>query len=228
MFAVCFILFGATMFLMGRAFLVREKQASLYATAAEVGRYAEAMHTEEELSSWELRMNLAAIAQSTGDHIFLCDPAGTVVSSSDRDLTATYIGRQVPAAVVEKLAKDGSYEGLTTLDGFYEAMYYVVAQPLADEDGTVIGYVFVNYAGSGIFGAWGGFLLVSVVIAAGMLAVAVSFEYASVRRLARPLNEMTEAAGFKRPSHSAEEDASEPWCATFNTSMPPSRTVYLP
>ena len=204
MFALCFILFGTTMFLMGRAFLIQEKQASLYATAAEVGRYAEAMHTEEELSSWELRMNLSAIAQSTGDHIFLCDPAGTVVSSSDRDLTATYIGREVPEAVMAKLSRDGSYEGLTDLNGFYDGMYYVVAQPLTDEDGAAIGYVFVNYAGSGFFGVWGGFLLLFVLIAAGMLAVAVAFEYASVRRLARPLNEMAEAARrFGRGDYSA-------------------------
>ncbi len=204
MFAVCFILFGATMFFMGRAFLIREKQASLSATAAEVGRYAEAMHTEEELSSWELRMNLAAIAQSTGDHIFLCDPSGTVVSSSDRDLTADYIGRQVPQTVVDTLAREGTYKGLTDLGGFYEGRYYVVAQPLADEDGAVIGYVFVNYADSGFYGAWGGFMLLFVVIAAGMLAVAVAFEYANTRRLARPLNEMAEAARrFGRGDYSA-------------------------
>ena len=84
-------------------------------------------------------MNLSAIAQSTGDHIFLCDPAGTVVSSSDRDLTATYIGREVPEAVMAKLSRDGSYEGLTDLNGFYDGMYYVVASPSRTRTGQPSG-----------------------------------------------------------------------------------------
>ena len=95
MFVVCFLVFGVTLVIMGRAFLVREKQDSLFATADEVKRFSEAMHTEEELGSWELRMNLAAIAQSTGSHIFLTDSAGMVVSSSDRQMPSPYIGRQM-------------------------------------------------------------------------------------------------------------------------------------
>ncbi len=224
MFAVCFIVFGLTMLIMGRAFLIREKQANLYATAGEVRRYAEAMHTEGELGSWELRMNLAAIAQSTGDHIFLADSAGLVVSSSDRDAASPYIGRQLPQAVVDALRKDGSYEALTTLDGFYDGLYYVVAEPIADEDGQTVGYVFVNYAGSGVFGVWSGFIMVFILIAVGVLTLAIAFEYANDRRLARPLNEMAEAAHrFARGDYSArvspypDEDEIGTLTQAFNT-----------
>ncbi len=203
-FVVCFLLFGATMFVMGREMVLREKQDTLHATAAEVSRYVEAMHTEDELSSWELRMNLSAIAQSTGDHIFLCNTEGTVLSSSDRDMNDTCIGREIPRYVVEELAENGSYEAMTDLDGFYSSRYYVVAEPLTDEDGSVIGYVFVNYAGTKIFSLWGGFIVIFVLIAAGMLVVAVAVEYTSVKRLAKPLNEMAEAADrFARGDYSA-------------------------
>ncbi len=224
MFAVCFLVFGTTMFLMGRAFLIREKQESLYATAEEVCRYAEAMHTGEELDSWEMRMNLAAIAQSTGDHIFLCDPEGTVISSSDRSAASPYIGRQLPASVMDRLQRDGSYEELTDLDGFYEGMYYVVAAPIRAADGPVAGYAFVNYAGSDFFSVWGGFLLVFIIIAAGVLCVAVIFEYANGRRLSRPLDEMAEAAHrFARGDYSArvspypDEDEIGTLTQAFNT-----------
>ena len=208
MFAVCFIAFGVTMFLMGRAFLIREKQASLYATADEVRLYAEAVRGEDGLDSWELRMNLAAIAQSTGDHIFLCDGSGTVVSTSDREASSPYVGKKVPEAVTEQLAKNGSYEGVTDLDGFYEGMYYVVAEPLSAEDGTTAGYVFVNFAGSGFFSVWGGFSLAFILVAVGVLGLAVAFEYANDRRLARPLNEMAEAAHrFARGDYSVRVSA---------------------
>ena len=224
MFTVCFVVFGATMFLMGRAFLIREKQESLYATAEEVCRYAQAMHAGQGLGSWETRMNLAAIAQSTGDHIFICDDDGRVVTSSDRSASSPYIGRQLPQSVMDQLRREGSYEELTNLDGFYEGMYYVVAEPITAENGAVAGYAFVNYAGSGFFGVWGGFLMVFVIIAVGVLAVAVAFEYANDRRLARPLNEMAEAAHrFARGDYSArvspypDEDEIGTLTQAFNT-----------
>ncbi len=224
MFVLCFLVFGTTMFLMGRAFLIREKQENLYATAGEVRRFAEAMHTEEELGSWELRMNLAAIAQSTGDHIFLCDSTGQVVSSSDRNVKSPYIGRQVSAAVLGKIEAGGGYEALTNLDGFYADMYYVVAEPIAGQEGETVGYVFVSYAGSSFFTVWGRFILVFVLVAAGMLALAILFEYASARRLARPLNEMADAAHrFARGDYSVrvspypDEDEIGTLTQAFNT-----------
>ncbi len=224
MFVLCFLVFGSTMFLMGRAFLIREKQENLYATAEEVRRFAEAMHKQEELGSWDLRMNLAAIAQSTGDHILLCDLSGKVVSSSDRNVISPYIGRQMPESVVKRLTGSGGYEALTDLDGFYEGMYYVVAEPIADGEGETAGYVFVSYAGSGFFSVWGRFILIFICVAAGVLGLAIVFEYANDRRLARPLNEMAEAAHrFARGDYSArvtpyaDEDEIGTLTQAFNT-----------
>ncbi len=223
MFVVCFLVFGVTLVIMGRAFLIQEKQDSLYATAGEVKRFSEAMHTEEDLGGWELRMNLAAIAQSTGSHIFIADGDGTVVSSSDRDIPSTYIGRQLSPAVMSTVAK-GGYEAMTNLDGFYDGMYYVVAEPIAARDGETAGYVFVSYAGSGFFGVWGGFLMVFMLVAVGVLGLAIVFEYANDRRLARPLNEMAEAAHrFARGDYSVrvspypDEDEIGTLTQAFNT-----------
>ena len=224
MFVICFLVFGFTLVIMGRAFLVRERQENLFATAGEVKSFTEALHTEEELSGWELRMNLATIAQSTGDHIFICDSGGTVVSSSERTLDSPYIGRSIPAGVVRQLRDEGSYQALTDLDGFYDGMYYIVAEPIAARDGQTAGYVFVGYAASNFFGVWGGFLLVFLLITVGVLCMAIVFEYANERRLARPLNEMAEAAHrFARGDYSVrvspypDEDEIGTLIQAFNT-----------
>ncbi len=194
MFVVCFLVFGTAMLFTGRAFLVREKQSALYATAGEIKQLAEAVHTGEgALMSWDMRINISTIAQVTGDHIFLCDETGTVVSSSDRTQVSPFEGRTVGAGVVDKVRREGSYEALTDLDGLYTGPHYVVAEPLED-DGEFIGCVFVSYAGSGFFRAWGGFLVLYGLIALGVLVLVILFEYANARRLARPLNEMAEAA----------------------------------
>ena len=223
MFVVCFLVFGVTLVVMGRAFLIREKQNSLYATADEVKRFSEAVHAQGDLGGWEMRMNLATIARSTGSQIIITDGGGTVVSSSDRQLPSPYIGRQMSSAVMGKVS-GGSYEALTDLDGFYDGMYYVVAEPIAARDGSTAGYVFVSYADAGIFGMWGGFVMVFVLIAIGVLGLAIAFEYANDRRLARPLNEMAEAAHrFARGDYSVrvspypDEDEIGTLTEAFNT-----------
>ncbi len=225
MFVVCFVAFGVTMLAMGRSFLIREKQQSLDATAGEVKRFAEAMHAEEDLGGWELRMNLATVAQSTGSHIFIADRTGTVVSSSDRQAVSPYIGRRLSQRVMDALADGaGAYDKMTDLDGFYDGMYYVVEQPIDGRDGQTAGYVFVSYAVSGFFGVWGGFAMVFILIAVGVLCLAIAFEYANDRRLARPLNEMAEAAHrFARGDYSVrvspypDEDEIGTLTEAFNT-----------
>ena len=228
MFVVCFLVFGTALLIMGRAFIVREKQENLYATAAEVKQFAEAIHaSERDLAGWELRINLSTIAQVTGNHIFLCDETGVVISCSDRDQVSPYIGRQISGAVIRQLRQSGGYEALTNLDGIYDGLYYVVAKPIVDNagsDGEIAGYVFVNYAGSGFFGIWSGFLMVFFLIAVGVMILVIVFEYANAQRLGRPLHEMAEAAHrFARGDYSArvspyaDEDEIGTLTQAFNT-----------
>jgi signal transduction histidine kinase len=194
MFAVCFVVFGLTMLIMGRAFLMREKEDSLYANVEEVKSFAEAVHEQSGLQSFELRMNLTVIARCTGNHILLCDTDGLVVSSSDDQRVSPYIGQQLDEDVITQLEQDGTYEALTDLDGLYDSMRYVVAEPLQSWDGGMVGYVFVSYAGDGFFGTWRGFATMFVLIAFCVLLLAILFEYYNAKRLARPLHEMAEAA----------------------------------
>ena len=108
MFAICFIVFGMVMLMMGRAFLIRERQENLYSTADEVKLLAEAVNAQGELSSLELRMSLAAIAQCSGEHIFLCDSDGVVVTSSESTRISPYVGLRLNEEVMDALT-DGVF-----------------------------------------------------------------------------------------------------------------------
>ena len=191
MFAICFIVFGMVMLMMGRAFLIRERQENLYSTANEVRRLAEAVNTQGELSSLELRMSLAAIAQCSGEHIFLCDGDGIVVTSSDST-------RISPSAL-----SAGSVEMLGELGGMYSEPHYIVAETLGDVKHPD-GYVIVSYQAGGFLNVWSGFITAFVVIAVVVLALAILFQYFYSRRLSRPLLEMEDAANrFARGDYSA-------------------------
>lgn len=206
MFAICFVVFGMTMLMMGRAFLVRERQGSLYSTADEVKLLAEAVNQQGELSSLELRMSLAAIARCSGEHILLCDEYGVVVTSSDAERVSPYVGMRLGSDVLTALG-DGSYETLGDLDGFYDQPHYIVAETLGSS-AQPEGYVVVTYEAGGYLDVWSGFVAAFVVTALGVLALAVLFQYFYSRRISRPLMEMAEAANrFAKGDYSARVGA---------------------
>lgn len=203
MLVICFVAFGVIIFVMGRSVIMQEKAESLYTNADEVKRFTEAVGTEEELDNLVLRMNLSIIAQCTGNHILLCDENGSVVSSSDENRVSPYVGMEIDDNVLTTVREEGTYVGLTDLNGVYDGLCYVVAESIETSGGELMGYVIVSYPSSGFFSAWSGFFLVFIMITVAVLIVAVLLEYANARRLARPLLEMSEAAhSFARGDYS--------------------------
>ena len=202
MFALCFVVFGMSMLMMGRAFLVRERQENLYATAEEVRRLAEAVRQQDSLNSLELRMSLIAIAQCSGEHIFLCDENGIVVTSSDTARISPYVGMRLSDEVMDALAS-GTVRTMSQLGGFYDEPHYIVAEALGS--GAVPdGYVVVSYEAGGYLKVWSGFVATYLLIALGVFALAVFFQFLNARRLSKPLNEMAEAANrYARGDYSA-------------------------
>ena len=194
MFVACFLIFGIAMILTGRAFLIREKQDGLRASAEEVRHYAEAVRFQGGIYSWDLRMNMTAIAQSTGNHILLCDANGVVVSSSDFSAISPYFGKRLDASVLETISAAGRYETVSNLSGVYDGPYYVVGEPVEGWNGRTEGYVFVGYAISGVLHAWRDFIAMLMLVALGVLTAAVGVAYVNSRHLGRPLYEMSEAA----------------------------------
>lgn len=194
MFAVCFIVFGVTMIIMGGAFLVRERQENLYASASEVKLLAEAMNQQGELNSLELRMSLAVISRCNGAHIFLCDSSGLVVTSSESTRVSPYIGARLNGEIIKELRRTGEYKAVGTLGGFYEENHYIVAEPIEAWNGRQAGYVFVTYETGGFLTMWSGFVSTYILMAVVVLALAVCFQYFYSRRISRPLQEMAAAA----------------------------------
>jgi len=193
MFIACFLVFGVALFIMGRAFIVNEKRASLFDNAEEVARTATAFGTGD-LNNWNLRMSITTIARSTGNDIFLCDTDGIVVSCSDLEMLSPQLGKQINRSIISELGQNGSYEAVTNLGGFYDAQYYVVAVSITSQSDELMGYVFVSYCSSGFALVWGQFMRFFALAAVIVLAAAGALEWFNSKRQARPLNEMAHAA----------------------------------
>jgi signal transduction histidine kinase len=192
---VSFFILGSAFVFLGRSFIVTEKRDNISENASEVVRAATAFSQDGDLQGWDLRMSISAIARSTGNHIFICDADGLVVTCSDMEVVCPHIGKQLGSAVMTALRQYGGLDQLTDLDGFYAGTYYVVAMPIPDlETGEAAGYAFVSSDSTTMVSAWNAFMNLFLIVAIAVMIVALCLSYVTSKRAAKPINEMAAAA----------------------------------
>ena len=125
-----FLILGTAFVFLGRSYVISEYRDNMVSNAEEVSHAAQALVRDGELSNWDLRMVISTLAQSTGNHIFITDTDGTIVSCSCRNIACEHLGRTVGSAQLTQLRSDGKFNLITNLGGFYASPHYVVAQPI--------------------------------------------------------------------------------------------------
>ena len=193
---VCFCLMLICMSFVGfgRMQLLRVLRGDMIASAEEVLHIASAIGQSDTLDSWLLSMNVSAIANSTGNQILIADPAGTIVSCSDKSPTCPHIGVQLSENVMDRVENSTEF-GLTDLGGVFEQPRYVLARGIYSEaDGSTEGYVFVISAPNKIYGDWSTFLMIAALIVLGSLFVVLAATLVYSKRMARPLDEIAAAS----------------------------------
>ena len=211
---VCFLTISVSIVFIGRSYIIKEYQEKMEKCADEVARTAVAVSHSEGLVSWALRMNLSALSNSTGNHIFITDAQGQIVSCSDREMLCQHLGQQLSGSFFTALRTEQSYRRISDLDGLYSKDRYVVAREIGREDGEVLGYVFVSSSIDNMLGAWSAFLSVIAVVGLIVLLLGLVLSLVYSKRMARPLDEMAAASRkFARGDFSArvqqQEDPSD-------------------
>ncbi len=191
---VCFLIISFAFVGIGRQYLISEYQDKMDTCALEVSRIAAAVSRSEQLSSWSLSMNLSALSNSTGNHIFVTDSDGLIVSCSDRSMRCDHLGKRVSGAFFDTLAQEGQNKKISSLDGIYGSDRYVAAREIRGQDKNVLGYVFVSSAVDNMLGAWHTFLGISAGIGLAVFALALLMSLFFSKRMARPLDDMAEAS----------------------------------
>ena len=191
---LCFIILGASFIALGRNVTIQERRGAMESNADEVARLASAYSRSGDLSDWDLRLLLSALEQSTGNHCFLCDGEGTVVSCSDGMTDCPHIGESA-AALLGKTDENGRYSGvITPLDGLLDERSYVAVASIEDYRGERMGYALVASDAGSVMGVWhrlmDRFLITSFLI----FCVTLLISFMASRRQARPVNEMSAAA----------------------------------
>ena len=188
-----FLIVGVSFVFILRYFVMNDARENMVANAEQISRNAAAMTDVDELEDWDTRMSISMLSEATGNHIFLCDKNGVVISCSDKSLGCGHIGKQIPKTYITAINSNGQLEQLTDLNGFYDTVRVVVAEPI-DIDNTLAGYVFVSKDSSVIVGAYGTFMYVFVLTITAVMSLAMVLSLVFSKQMTKSLDEMAVAA----------------------------------
>lgn len=190
----CFILVAFSFVGIGRLYLIREYKSDMVASAEEVSRTAAAVGQNDSMNSWLLSMIISAISRSTGNHIFITNANGLVMSCSDQTPMCKHYGTLLPEDIMAEI-KSGQETEISTLGGMYTNPRYIVTHEITREsDGELMGYVFVTNAPDNILSNWSTFVLIATVIAVLVLCMSLAVSLVYSKRMARPLDEIAAAS----------------------------------
>ena len=194
MISVCFLIIAVAFVGIGRSFIIDEYRDDMENSAREVARTASAIGTADSLNSWALGMTLSSVARSTGNHIFITNAQGSVLSCSDPTPVCEHIGQVMSAATIQSLADTGKLDMISNLDGMYASSRFVVATAMTDRSGTVQGYVFVTSDIENILSVWSAFLYVAAMVTLLVFIAAIVMSLIYSKIMARPLDEIAAAS----------------------------------
>ena len=195
MLVICsFIMLSVAFIILGRSYLITEYREKMDRNADEVSRTASALSVDGNVSSWNLRLVITSISTSSGNHIFITNPEGTIVLCSDREYYCEHMGQQMSRNVMELLQSEGGIDQLSNLDGFYSGTRCVVAKPIDDPSGNRLGYVFVSSDTTNIVGAYRTFLWVSMAMVCAVVLLALMLSLFYSKKMSEPLDEIALAS----------------------------------
>ena len=195
MLVICsFIMLSVAFIILGRSYLITEYREKMDRNADEVSRTASALSVDGNVSSWNLRLVITSISTSSGNHIFITNPEGTIVLCSDREYYCEHMGQQMSRNVMELLQSEGGIDQLSNLDGFYSGTRFVVAKPIDDPSGNRLGYFFVSSDTTNIVGAYRTFLWVSMAMVCAVVLLALMLSLFYSKKMSEPLDEIALAS----------------------------------
>ena len=195
MVSVCFLIIAFAFVGIGRNFVISEYRDDMVQSAQEVARTASAIAQTDSLNSWVLGMTVSAVANSTGNQIFLCDPEGLIVSCSDRAPLCEHMGQTVPLDILMQMEETGQFNQISNLGEIYKTNRFVVSTAINSAgNGELIGYVFVTNVIDDVLETWSTFMAIAAVVAVVVFCAALLVSLIYSKRMARPLDDMAAAS----------------------------------
>ncbi len=194
LFCLSFALLGMAFAGLSYSFVIRQRAEGMEEAADTAGvmlrSYAQQMGSG--YGGINTRAMLSLVAQIAGYHMIITDGEGTILNCSDRDLNCGHAAMSVPSFAISAINRQGKFQGVTDLGGVFEDPRFVVG--LTIPAGPSQAYIFVSDSAGRMGGMWKSFA--EIFLAAAVVVVILSFisAYLVVRKMSRPIKEMSDAA----------------------------------
>lgn len=198
--ALSFSILGTAFMLLSYRYIISEKRDAMQRNANDIAILA----TDYVSNVWggDIRSKafagaIAVIAKSSDAYVIVSDIQGEIIYATDGYKLYTYDNTHIPLSVVEHLTQEGSYTGITNLDGIYPERRYMAALPYqlqAGEESTPQGFVLVAADTSSVSEMWRSTVTIFFFTAVVVLLIACVVSSLTSAYQTRPLNEMAEAA----------------------------------
>ncbi len=189
-----FLILGSMFFAWSYRLIMSERHKTMSQAADEVARYVTLVYESNALSAIKLRAVLTTISQISGLEIIITENSGVVVSTSDSELSSDLLRRVVLPEFLREIDTADSISKNTDLGGVYEETRYVYGVHLVDENGGVIGYLFVSSQSEAVVILWRQFTSVFLFISVIVLFLTFTVSFITTKKQAEPINEMAAAA----------------------------------
>ncbi len=197
MILLSFLLLGASFAALSYNYTIREKQDALGRNASHIASYTSDFVNTNGGDSWVrpgFQAYLSNVALLTDSHIILATNEGQVLYVTDgRRAISSMENCILPGDVVGDITME-SYQGLTTLDGLYSEVRYLVGMPIRNEAGALQGLVLVSSDPSNISDMWRDLSTIFVLTACAVILIAAIISSLTSIYQSRPMKEIAAAA----------------------------------
>lgn len=201
MILISFSVLGTSFAMLSYQYTIREKRETLERNANHIASFTAALVLQHiDVYTPFYQNYVTSIAIISDAQIMVCAPGGQIIYVADGSGDPAALpspGSNLAQSMVTQIAQNGSFSGMTTLDGIYPESRYVAATNItvATEAGNVvIGMVLVSAETARIIEMWRGFSGIFLLTAAVVFLLAAVIASVTAYRQAKPLQEMAEAA----------------------------------
>jgi len=193
-----FSLLSTSFILLSYRYIVSEKRGAMERNAGYIAAFTSSYYRQYlSIQNEPYRSYVASIALISDSHVIITDPDGEILYATDGRNFYEYPDTSIPAQVVSQVLSQGSYTGMTNLDGIYPERRYMAALPVAAVVGDFTitqGLVLVSADASSLAEMWSATATIFFFSAVVVLLITVVASTLTSAYQTRPLNEMAEAA----------------------------------
>lgn len=194
-----FTLLSTAFMLLSYRYIISEKRESMERNAGYIANFTSSYYQQYlSIQNEFYRSYVASIALISDSYVIVANPDGQIIYATDGVNFYEYQNTVIPSSVVSQVLGNGSYTGMTNLNGIYPERRYMAGLPVSvptfPGESVIQGLVLVSADASSLAQMWSATATIFFFSAVVVLLISVIASTLTSAHQSRPLNDMAEAA----------------------------------